>query len=125
MAFTFTDPALSGGQPIKRTHFKELVDDYKKVEGAVAFVPAVSNNPKPLSNTFSKITLDNLRSYVNQLETKFSNNCNCLTNANCCQTCQGNCTCQAQCTCQSQTCQTCQGGSSNCSSNCSDGCGSH
>lgn len=121
MAFTFTDPALSGDKPIKRVHFKELVDSYKKVEGGVAFNPAVNNNPKLLTNNYSKVTLDNLRTYINQLESKFSNNCNCLTNPNCCQTCQANCGCQTQCTCQTNSCQSCQAEPSNCS----DGCGSH
>ena len=80
-------------------------------------------------------TIEELRRGLNILESKFSNNCNCLENLDCCQSecgitecSQSNCTvscqscqaCQTQCRCQScQKCQTSQCSNCNCGSNCS------
>ena len=110
MAFTFTDQTLADQQVIKKVHIQELINDHEAIKGDVTFTDPYTATPSSASVTTSvpkKLSLDDLRIYVNQLETRFSSNCNCLTNTDCCQTCQTT-TCQDQCTCQTTTCQTCQ-----------------
>lgn len=58
-----------------------------------------------------KISIENLRKAINNLESSFSNNCCQSVNNNCCQTCQ------------SSKCQTCQSCQSQCNCNCD--CDSH
>ena len=110
MAFNYTDPDLVAGETIKKVHIQELINDHEVIKNSVTFSDAYTSTPSNGSVATvlpKKISLDELRTYVNQLETRFTNNCDCMTNTDCCQTCQTT-TCQGQCTCQTTICQVCQ-----------------
>lgn len=95
----YTDSDLTGVK-VKRSHLNELKSSIenlaleKKISVYIS-IPSVE-----------KITASHVQAIqdaVNNLESKFSNNC---CQANCCQTCQG---CQKCQDCQGcQSCQTCQ-----------------
>lgn len=104
---TWNQPGTAGS-PITAALLNELKTNYKSEEGLVTFSPAYSATVntvtagQTLSSTFSARILE-LRSAINTIESKMSNNCNCN---NCCQT---------QCTqCGCQTCQGCQSCQSEC-----------
>lgn len=119
MSFNFTDSNLAdNGQPIKKTHIQELLDGFESVKQNTKFATPFTNacsNESVTSDIPKKISLNDLRTYVNQLETKFNSNCNCLVNTDCCQSCQGCQSCQSY-SCQSGTCQSysCQAGQCQC-----------
>jgi hypothetical protein len=109
MAFNFTDPNINEGDVIKKAHIQELINCFENIKVNTKFNPAITVSPRNdsvASNAPKKVSLEDLRTYINQVETKFTNNCNCLVNENCCQTCQST-TCQSQ-SCQTSACQTCQ-----------------
>lgn len=118
---------LKDGFMINRSDVVALINYNKTILDAVAFSSGKPTPPvissAPLVN---KNILNQLKSVILAMETKFSNNCNCLTNPDCCQTCQST-------TCQSSTCQTCQScqtttcQSSTCQSQCKcqSNCGSN
>lgn len=111
---------------ITKKDVTDLTDSYAAILDSVILDGTLTPEaaPGPLAR---KITLESLQTCVRDLESRFSNNCNCLVNTDCCQTCQTQ-TCQST-YCQSSTCQSCQ--SSKCQScqrrpncNCSD-CDTH
>lgn len=113
MALTFTDQTLNSGSLVKKVHINELIADHDAVKNAVSFSNAYTttiSNDSTATNIPKKTSLEQLRTAINNLETRFSANCNCLTNTNCCQTCQGCQSCQSI-PCQSKTCQSCQSSS--------------
>lgn len=105
---------------VKRSDLNSQVTLYNTIRKAVTFTHGAAGgtgtqapNTASLGNTtLNKATLTSLQACINNLETKFSQNCDCLTNPDCCQTCQET-TCQE---CQKNTCQSCQ--SVSCQSNC-------
>lgn len=134
MATFPSDPTIiTDVTKVRVGHISEARSEYKRVESAVTFNPAVNTlfTDAITANTIKvrKIHMDELRSAINNLESKFSNNCNCLSPSNCCQTAPAQCTqsCQttpAQCT-LSQCSQTCQSQciNCNCDCNCCGDCG--
>lgn len=91
---------------IKSTHITTLQENYRAVENAVIFPTAYSATLSENTDKLKATQINELRTAINELETRFSGNCNCTDcwECDCCQTCQ---TCQK---CQScQTCQSCQG----------------
>lgn len=106
---------------INRSDINTLVNLEKTIKSKVEFTTEYTHTSTQQDGDFpQKITIENLKKCINELEQKFSNNCNCLTNPNCCQGCQS-----AQCqsySCQKVICQSCQANPPNCS--CSDW-GSH
>lgn len=105
MEYTDSEPTN-----IKKVHVSELADAVNTM-ATNKKVSITSFTPK-----YDKVYASNIKALqtaINELETKFSNNC---CQANCCQTCQG---CQKS-ACQS--CQTCQRCQSQCIYNCSCDC---
>jgi len=94
---------------------QEIIDMTTQFEQIRDSVTYKSGQTKPVIDkhthtvTFpERVTLTSLQAGVKQLESYYSQNCNCLTNPQCCQTCQ---ICQV---CQS--CQSCESGW--CENNC-------
>lgn len=111
---TFTDPTIVAGVTnVRKVHIDDMRSEYKRIESSVTFVPGinVSFTDSTLtagSSPIRKVHIDDLRAAINNLETKFSNNCNCLNPANCCQTTPAQCglsqcslSCQAPPNCDS------------------------
>lgn len=93
----------------KKANVSALTGTYESIVGAVTFpggVGAALDKSSLNSKLVKKVTLASLQACVRNLESKFSGNCNCLTNTNCCQTCQST-SCQST-YCQSEYCQACQ-----------------
>lgn len=93
----------------KKADISGLAGTYDAIVGAVVFpggVGATLDKSSLNSKLVKKVSLVSLQACVRNLESKFSGNCNCLSNPNCCQTCQTT-TCQST-YCQSQYCQSCQ-----------------
>jgi len=87
---------------INRQDVIALINYNKAILDAVAFASGKPVPPAaPSQALVNRSILTQLKSVILDMETKFSNNCNCLTNPDCCQTCQST-------SCQSSTCQTCQ-----------------
>jgi hypothetical protein len=97
---------------INKADVQEIVAQYDDTKSSVIFSdyapPTIADIG--MEKYPKKIRLADLKSAVAALETKFSNNCNCLENTDCCQTCQS---------CQGTTCQSCQGSAcQSCQSQC-------
>ena len=84
---------------------KSIATTAKKTDLTNSLSNVSANQP------IKKISIENLRKAINNLESSFSNNCCQSVNKNCCQTCQ------------SSKCQTCQSCQSQCNCNCD--CDSH
>lgn len=111
---------------INRQDVIALINYNKSILDAVSFTSGKPVPPAaPTQATINRSILTQLKSVILDMETRFSNNCNCLTNTNCCQTCQSttcqSSTCQSCQTCQTQTCQS-QCKTVNC---CQTNCGSN
>lgn len=110
---------------VTASEFNTFATRYNTVKGSVTF-PDSSGLDLGVVATVTqgqvcrKASLSELRRAVNAMETKFSNNCNCLSNPDCCQSCQTS-TCQSQ-TCQSQSCQTATCQSQTCQSDACQTC---
>lgn len=79
---------------------KSVASSAKKTDLTNSLSNVSTNQP------IKKISIENLRKAINNLESSFSNNCCQSVNNNCCQSCQ------------SSKCQSCQGCQSQC--NCND-----
>lgn len=109
---------------VNAADFNNLSTRYNNVKNSVKFPDSTglalgSTATVTKGAKILKVSPTELRRAINVMESKFSNNCNCLTNPNCCQSCQT----QTQCsyTCQSLSCQTqtCQGQSCQSQTQCS------
>lgn len=90
---------------IESTHITTLQNNYKIVEQAVTFPTAYSATFTANTDRLKAVQINELRTAINGLETRFSSNCNC-TDCWECDCCQSECTCQkANNSCQSQPCQ--------------------
>jgi hypothetical protein len=87
--------SVSVGGIVYKTNFQECIDTLTSIANSVTFSPAYSPTYSALSK-ISATNLTELQTATNGFETRFSGNCNCLTNTNCNQTCQS--TGYSQCT---------------------------
>lgn len=89
---------VSKGDVIKSTHITTLQSNYKAVENAVTFPTAYTTTFTANTDRLKALQLNELRTAINGLETRFSGNCNCTNcwECDCCQTCQSS-KCQSQC----------------------------
>ena len=101
------------GNVIKSTDVTTLQSNYSTVEKAVTFPTAYSTTFTANADRLKATQINELRTAINGLETRFSGNCNCTDcwECDCCQTCQScqETTCQE---CQRSRCQSCQGSNS-------------
>lgn len=89
-------------EKITKANITSLIGQYNKIRKYVKFKVGYEHDVvfDTTAKQPKKIPIEVLKLCVNELEGKFSGNCNCLVNNDCCQGCQR---------CQSQSCQTCQG----------------
>lgn len=91
---------VNKGDAIKKAHITTLQTNFKAIVDAVTFPKQYSVSFTTPGEIATANLITELRTKINELETKFSGNCNCTDcwQCDCCQTCQ---TCQKS-SCQSQ-----------------------
>ena len=89
---------VAKGDVMKSSHITTLQSNYKAVENAVTFPTAYTTTFTANADRLKALQINELRTAINGLETRFSGNCNCTDcwECDCCQTCQ------------SSKCQSCQ-----------------
>lgn len=92
---------VAKGDVMKSSHITTLQSNYKAVENAVTFPAAYITTFTANTDRLKALQINELRTAINGLETRFSGNCNCTDcwECDCCQTCQSSkCqSCQTQC----------------------------
>lgn len=89
---------VNKGDLIQKAHIAALQTNFNTVVDAVTFPEEYSVTfTTPGTKPTAELVIE-LRTRINELETKFSGNCNCTDcwECDCCQTCQSS-TCQSQC----------------------------
>lgn len=96
---------VNKGDAIKKAHITTLQTNFKTIVEAVTFPEQYSVSFTTPGEKATANLVTELRTKINELEMKFSGNCNCTDcwQCNCCQTCQSS-KCQSQCktSCQSE-----------------------
>lgn len=89
---------VAKGDVMKSSHITTLQSNYKAVEDAVTFPTEYTATFTENTDRLKALQINELRTAINGLETRFSGNCNCTDcwECDCCQTCQ------------SEKCQSCQ-----------------
>ena len=89
---------VAKGDVMKSSHITTLQSNYKAVENAVTFPTEYTTTFTENTDRLKALQINELRTAINGLETRFSGNCNCTDcwECDCCQTCQ------------SKKCQSCQ-----------------